>query len=220
MATETILKCGEQLDVYSDQDKGWLIATIVATNQLSIKIHYLAWNSKWDRWLWKDSKNIAPLNTHTVPVIHLSPPNKLCFCTANIFTDIDKKLIIYPTMNSIYKYDMVNDKHSKINDMYIVPDAVAAYDNINGLLYFVNPHSNSLYMAAAADGILTYLGDVPWMSSIRQLLIANGSKNTQNALHMFTDRNHGYYSQDGTSYAGITTHNAWDLNHTKMIYSP
>ena len=64
---------GNKLDVYREFDAAWLIATIIRTKEKEIKINYLSWPENCDTWIPKDSPFLAPLNTHTLPVVELSP---------------------------------------------------------------------------------------------------------------------------------------------------
>ena len=76
MASNLDFHVGAQLDAYSESDEGWIIGTIIETKQNQIKINYLGYTNRWDMWFDKTSQHLAPLNTHTLPIHHLSPPPK------------------------------------------------------------------------------------------------------------------------------------------------
>ena len=51
MAEKLNFVLDSELDVYSEIDKGWLVATIIQTSITAIKIHYLQWGELHDTWI-------------------------------------------------------------------------------------------------------------------------------------------------------------------------
>ena len=62
-------KKGDQIDVYSKKRKAWLLGIIVNVKNDNIKIHHFGWEDVYDIWLKTTSRCLAPLNTHTLPII-------------------------------------------------------------------------------------------------------------------------------------------------------
>ena len=140
MSAKILFAINSKLDVYSEFDRGWIIGTIVEINEDQIKIHYFGWANKWDLWFPKDSKHLAALNTHTIPITPLSPPPN---AGNHIFSPIsDKGLIMYASKDGIYKYDIKNDNYCEIAQVACNQYTQLSYDKQKELLYITNGYAN------------------------------------------------------------------------------
>ena len=102
MATSLKFVVGHKLDVYSERDKAWIIGIIIELKQQQIKINYFTWSDKYDMWFDKESQYLAPLNTHTIPIITLSTPPQYEIDSPSTCILHDNDLIIC-TQNGICK---------------------------------------------------------------------------------------------------------------------
>lgn len=59
LSVDTMIDC---LDTVGALGK-WRLATIVKVKADKVKVNYYGWQSKWDEWIEKGSKRLAPLGT-------------------------------------------------------------------------------------------------------------------------------------------------------------
>ena len=202
MATsqEANLKVGNQIDVYSESDKGWFIATIIGIKQDQIKIHYFSWGKTWDILINKTSKNIARLNTHTLPIITLSsPPNSKYNIQSNQMV-LHRDKIIYLADYGIYQYDTQNNHHSKIiSSASFAARSSIWYNQRDRSLYIMVPYSFKMYQFNLK---MTMLNETTTNSSLPVILQAMVTNYDKDILHlMTTNMCHMYY--DGKRYSTL-----------------
>ena len=111
MATKLSFALNAKLDLYDEEDKGWLIATVTETTKDEIKIHFLQWGDGYDTWITKNSPNLALLHTHTAPITFLSQPPKSEMPVSTIV--VHQQKLIYLTSHGPFQYDMISDTHTR-----------------------------------------------------------------------------------------------------------
>eukprot|EP01084_Bolivina_argentea_P249926 418543_1 len=95
-------KIGTKCDCLDSTDK-WYSASIVeiSSNNKLLKIHYNAWDSKYDEWINKDSYRISPLHTNTQDnnyeikqeIKHDTQSNEISQSQKDIHRDIQSKYL-------------------------------------------------------------------------------------------------------------------------------
>ena len=194
-----LFEIGKQLDVYSKEDNGWLIADIIEVKQHEIKIHYFTWVSTWDAWFRKDSTLLAPLNTHTLPITKLSPPP----CKGNrrprASMILHDKSIVFITADAIQKYDINNDEYSIVSEsstrfgQYVK----LAYDFKKESIYITDRFNNQVYEFYIDDNVLhkREMDHMAWIWRVHETVILQGNPQEESGgvLHIIYGKHHGYY---------------------------
>ena len=204
---------GSKLDVYSEADKAWLIATIIDTNEKQIKIHYLGWSYYHDCWFPKNSQFLAPLNTHTLPIINLSSLPKFSPVWLSEKLILHQRSIIFITESGIYEYDITHDEYHVLTEQYPFEHwqtyALSSYDERNGLLYITNFASTSYYVFDLSNNQfhekIIHLYPVQTDGCFRhQAIVVHHEKDdddkASDVLHLIADEghrpHHTYYNED------------------------
>eukprot|EP01084_Bolivina_argentea_P243607 408356_1 len=133
---------GDNLDIFCEKDKSWVIAKIIELKPFQIKIQFYTWSNKWNMWFDKQSKHIAKLHTHTLPILRLTNPPKYTQnkpCTKPI---LHKRNLILCASYGIFKYDLITDTYCKISE-YKNKSGKISYDARNELIYITNGSSSS-----------------------------------------------------------------------------
>eukprot|EP01084_Bolivina_argentea_P062787 114772_1 len=90
IANNSTITIGQLLDVFDSNANVnvWSVAQVIDIKDNQLKIHWYGWALKYDEWTNKHDQKLAPLQTHTLPMIPLlcSPKNA-----------IPKFMIIQPT---------------------------------------------------------------------------------------------------------------------------
>ena len=197
---------GAKVDVYCKLSHAWTIGRIVDIKARRVKIHYLGWSHKLDIWRNKDSQHIAPLHTHTLPIILLSKP-PYTDCSMGI---VHRRKLILVTTNTfeICKYDMDTDEYSNIPFGSISSDRglnQIAYDAKNSFIYITNAkRPYIIQMNLNNDKITRISSDEHWHLEDKHvpMMVHHEDKNLD-VLHAFSFNTHTYYDKDKQRYVNI-----------------
>eukprot|EP01083_Nonionella_stella_P036890 100633_1 len=106
------LHIGRSMDMFVKKRKTWIIVQIVDRRTDRLKIHIYGSDKRDNTWILMDDAMLAPLNTHTLPMEILQPPQTqmqkplLHICN-------DEASIVIPSCtynNMIAEYDLKNDE--------------------------------------------------------------------------------------------------------------
>lgn len=59
---ERVFTVGQVVDAM-DKTRNWHTACIVAVKDVTVRVHYTGWDSKWDEWIQLSSSRIQPAGT-------------------------------------------------------------------------------------------------------------------------------------------------------------
>ena len=235
MTSSLNLALGTQLDVYSERHMGWLIGTIIDMKDAQTKVHYLGWTDEHDIWLDKNSRHLAPLNTHTLPITLLSKPpaSRSNLSYINSKAIVHQRQWIFQAAHRIQRYDMENDTYSQMettpySDLGLSQYDRICYDTKNALIYITNSDRPFIIVLDPSSGQVSRKRAKIWkyIDSNHVPIMINQDKNDKcclysnnykhlDVLHFF-DGKHGYYNKDTLQYVQLQP-----LEHNgKFIHIP
>ena len=208
------LHIGSQVDIYDRRNNAWRIGAIIKEFHNAVLINKLSDPPSCNTWFNKQSADIAPLNSHTIPVIKIQLYYKLlsqwkCCIPSN-------KSIIMCTSNGIFKYDPKKDMFFDVN-LHIMDhcsdEIKLAYDQINSLLYIIDiKHQRFCILNMKTNTITPYCIYGLDLQIRKSVFINHG---TRQILHLFTNDSHLYFDHDQQKFIEFQS-----VSDGKFVYIP
>ena len=227
---------GEQLDVYTPATRylgsRWSIASIIEVKQHQIKLNYFTWQSCYDKWFPKDSERLAPLHTHTLPIIKLTAPQYLGDRRYMTSLALHRNFILFVSGKSINKYDINNDKYSVVfecpENLQFSAAAQLSYDLKRELVIITDPSVYKCYQFDMNKHTLShrkmtaqnkkYIRNAHY-DTHQSVIVYNDDHKDSGILHIIQGREHGYYDEQEETYVDRgQVHN--NFCPGKIVYAP
>eukprot|EP01084_Bolivina_argentea_P269918 458852_1 len=151
------IQIGYAIDMFSRRRNSWIVVEIVNINAKKLKIHIYGSDKRDDFWIDKDERNLAPLNTYTIPRKILPAPK----------VQLQKPLFFHSPFTNERSIIIPSCTYDKIIDEYDIQNEHRANwnQNIMRLGGFMRSYSNHLnaYCIDNNNSILYIIGESEFM---------------------------------------------------------
>eukprot|EP01084_Bolivina_argentea_P249839 418393_1 len=134
------LTIGQLIETFDLIAKTWAVSQIIDIKDNLIQIHWYGWSTRYDEWINKYDKRLAPLQTHTLAMTPLLNPQK------NIYPNPLQPTLIYDFfIIGNVKYNIKTNKWVRLNDkshFNLQSMQGIAIDRINNIIFNIQFDKN------------------------------------------------------------------------------